>query len=134
MNKLAKILTATAIVAGWTALSAQTPSFHFYGPISRFLTPESANGNQTAILCFDNPADLGVSGTIYSLIGTKIASIGPNMDATGTGCPTKFPGQAKPQYLGWDGRANGSVAHGGVYLYVVTAGAKSYSGTVVLVR
>ena len=134
MNKLAKILAAAAILAGGAVLRAQTPAFHFYGPIGRFLTPTSPSGNQNAVICFDNPADLGVSGTIYSLLGTKVTDLGSRADATSTGCPTKFPGQLKPQYLSWNGQANGSVVHGGVYLYVVIAGAKSYSGTLVVVR
>ena len=48
----------------------------------------------------DNPADSDVAGTIYTLMGSHVADLGPRQDTTGsippTGCPVT-PSASEPQ-------------------------------------
>src|ERR1035437_3102888 len=72
------------------AAFAQSESFRFFGPLSRVITPngDASKNNGTAIFCFDNPADSGVSGSIFSLLGSAVATMGPETkNPVGSGCP-----------------------------------------------
>ena len=124
------------------AAFAQTKSFRFFGPLSRIITPngDASKNNGTAIFCEDNPAASGVSGNIYTLLGSAVASMGPETrNPTGSGCPLGvFDTSGAPGvsggYLTWDGRSNGIVVHSGVYVYRVSAEEKNYTGTIIVVR
>jgi hypothetical protein len=121
------------------AAFAQGASFRFFGPISRIITPngDAAKNNGTAIFCFDNPAGSGVSGSVFTLLGSAVASMGPETaNPSGSGCPagTLGPLGSNGEYISWDGRSNGTVVHSGVYVYRVTAEQKSYTGTIIVVR
>ena len=128
------MLTATSLIAMLFAVAAlaQGASFRFFGPLSRVITPngDANKNNGTAFFCFDNPADSGVAGNIFSLLGSAVASLGPVTDASASSCPAGF----KPQYLTWDGRSNGATVRSGIYVYRITAEQKSYTGTVIVVR
>ncbi|MFI5349509.1 MAG: hypothetical protein ACHQ2Z_08190 [Elusimicrobiota bacterium] len=124
------------------AAFAQSASFRFFGPLSRVITPngDPSKNNGTAIFCFDNPAGSGVTGNIFTLLGSAVASMGPETkNPSGTGCPLgAFDTVNQPGisggYLTWDGRSNGTVVHSGVYVYRLTADQKSYTGTIIVVR
>lgn len=121
------------------AAFAQGGSFRFFGPLSRIITPngDSSKNNGTAIFCFDNPAGSGVSGNVFSLLGSAVATMGPETaNPAGSGCPAGTPGPlgANGEYMTWDGRSNGVVVHSGIYVYRVTAEEKSYTGTIIVVR
>jgi hypothetical protein len=121
------------------AAFAQSASFRFFGPLSRVITPngDSTKNNGTAIFCFDNPAGSGVSGNIFSLLGSAVATMGPETaNPAGSGCPsgTQGPLGSNGEYMTWDGRSNGTVVHSGIYVYRVTAEQHSYTGTILVVR
>jgi hypothetical protein len=132
---LAAALLGVALLA--VGVFAQSAGFRWFGPMSRIVTPNGDGKNDVAFLCFDNPADSDVSGKIYSLLGSEVASFGPRQIVQG---PPYVPACGAPataapaQYLTWDGRSNGSVVHSGIYVYRVTAEQKVYSGTLIVVR
>ena len=117
-------------------------SFRFFGPISRIITPngDATKNNGTAIFCFDNPASSGVSGNIFSLLGSAVATMGPETkNPAGSACPlgvfdTSGAMGVSGGYLTWDGRSNGVVVHSGIYVYRLTAEQKTYTGTILVVR
>ena len=133
------VLVAALAIAGLLAVAAFAQSgstFRFFGPLSRVITPngDSSKNNGTAIFCFDNPADSGVSGNIFSLLGGAVATLGPSTpNPTGSGCPTGSLGSLG-EYLSWDGRSNGIVVRSGVYVYRIAAEQHSYTGTIIVVR
>ncbi|MFI5363748.1 MAG: hypothetical protein ACHQ49_17445 [Elusimicrobiota bacterium] len=120
------------------AAFAQDATFHFFGPLSRVITPngDSGKNNGTAFFCFDNPADSGVSGSIFTLLGASVATLGPAMQRSETwakACPQGIS-SSSAQSLTWDGRSNGVVVPSGIYVYRITAEQRSYSGTIIVVR
>ena len=129
--RAAALAAAILVLTSFAALRAQS-SFVFYGPIARIITPDTSVNN-IAFFCFENPADSGVSGKIYSLTGSFIADMAGPSPSGGTGCPQPSGG-LNYQYLTWDGTMNGRQVMSGVYLYEITAEGRSYTGTVVVVR
>ena len=133
------LLGAGMLIAALLAVAAlaQGAAFRFFGPLSRVITPngDESKNNGTAIFCFDNPAGSGVSGNIFSLLGSDVATLGPaTANPVNSGCPSGVFPRASDGYLSWDGRSNGSVVRSGVYVYRVTAEQKSYTGTIIVVR
>ena len=131
---LAAALVITALLAV-AAFAQSNATFRWFGPLSRVITPNgnAAKSNGTAFFCFDNPADSGVSGSIYTLLGSAVANMGPktlNTSSWGASCPAGTLGQS----MTWDGTSNGSVVHSGIYVYRVTAEQHSYTGTIIVVR
>ena len=137
---VAAMLLVAALLA--VAAFAQSASFRFFGPLSRVITPNGdvSKNNGTAIFCFDNPAGSGVSGNIFTLLGSAVAGMGPETrNPMNSGCPlgafdTAGLAGVSGGYLTWDGRSNGTVVHSGVYVYRLTADQKSYTGTIIVVR
>ena len=139
MKKTAEMWTTAAaglLIAALLAVAAlaQSASFQFFGPLSRVVTPNGDGKNDVAIFCFDNPAASAVSGGIFSLLGSAVATLGPaNANASGSACPAgALPGSDGS--IVWDGRSNGSTVRGGIYVYRITAEQKSYTGTIIVVR
>jgi hypothetical protein len=132
------IAGAALLIAALLAVAAFAQSgagFRFFGPLSRIITPNgnASKNNGTAIFCFDNPADSGVSGNIFSLLGSAVANMGPAMtNPNNSGCPVGVLGPGG--YLTWDGTSNGAVVRSGVYVYRVSAEQHSYTGTILVVR
>lgn len=126
------------LAVGVFAQGAST--FHFFGPLSRVLTPNGDGRNDMAYFCFDNPSDSDASGKIYGLLGAEVSAMGPRQIVSGSGpytpsCPAPLNGIGAPvQYLTWDGRSNGATVHSGIYVYRITAETKVYSGTLIVVR
>ncbi len=89
------------------------------GLSNRFITPNGDGKNDFIVFSFSNPRTSGVSGSIYDLKGGKVAGLtqGPKADT-----------------LMWDGLASGMAAPGGVYVYVLIAEDRAFTGTVVVVR
>jgi hypothetical protein len=142
MEKWTMAAAAALIVALFAvaAFAQSNASFRFFGPLSRVITPNgnTQKNNGTAFFCFDNPADSGVTGNMFSLLGSAVASMGPvNMNVYpggyGSGCPAgSLPNSG--QSMTWDGTSNGTVVHSGVYVYRITAEQRSYTGTIIVVR
>ena len=144
--KTSEMIALTAAVLAIVALLAvgvfaQSAPFRFLGPLSRVLTPNGDGKNDMAIFCFDNPSDSDISGNIYSLLGSVVATMGPRMASSvsgpGAGCISTYgPGAlgSSSQTMTWDGRSNGSAVAGGIYVYRITAELKSYTGTLIVVK
>jgi hypothetical protein len=140
MDMWATAAAALVIIAllAVAAFAQSGASFRFFGPLSRVITPNGnpSKNNGTAFFCFDNPADSGVSGSIFSLLGSNVANMGPAIQNTsnwGVACPAGvLPNSG--QSMTWDGTSNGTVVHSGIYVYRVTAEQRSYTGTLVVVR
>ncbi|MDE2141724.1 MAG: hypothetical protein KGJ84_04860 [Elusimicrobia bacterium] len=128
-------LAALALLA--VGVFAQSTSFRFFGPLSRIITPNGDGKNDSALFCFDNPADSDTTGKIYSLLGTEVATMGPRQTNVVSGCSALgtpvFPGTSN-QSLSWDGLSNGGTVRSGVYIYRITAEMKVFSGTLIVVR
>ena len=125
---------AATVLAGLlllTAMARAESSLKFFGPIARVITPNGDGNNDSAFLCFDNPADSGISGKIYSLLGSEVSGLGP----VGRGLPGCAAGSLGPNYyLSWDGRSNGGIVGSGIYVYRIQAESRVYSGTLLVVR
>jgi len=133
------VVGAGALIAMLLAVAAfaQSASFRFFGPISRIITPNGDGRNDVAFFCFDNPAGSGVTGNVFTLLGSAVAAMGPETaNASGSACPAGTPGPlgSLGENLTWDGRSNGSIVHSGIYVYRVTAEQKSYTGTLIVVK
>lgn len=133
---MSKRNTRRAILAAGAAiiaaiLHAQT-GFRWDGPISRVITPNGDGLNDKAFFCFDNFADSDVTGTIYTMLGGQVANLQPRQNLAAPGVP-QCPAGNKEQFETWDPQAQGQV-HSGVFVYLVRAEGKTYSGTVVVVR
>ncbi|HAM34448.1 MAG TPA: hypothetical protein DEB40_13730 [Elusimicrobia bacterium] len=138
-RNLDMLAAAAMLVLGMAALAlAQSGGFHFFGPLSRVLTPNSDGVNDYAIFCFDNPSDSEVSGKVYSLLGSLVAELGPRSGVAspppGGAGAVACPGGFAPQYSFWDGKADGRAVSSGVYLYRIEAEGLSFKGTLLVVR
>lgn len=130
---LTALAAATALALGGflTELSAQGGGgFRFHGPLARVITPNGDQRNDLAFFCFDNPSDSDVSGKVFTLLGSELASLGARASTAGSACPGGF----LPQRLTWDGRAGGAFVRSGVYVYRITAEGRSFAGTLLVVR
>lgn len=133
---------ALALLAGCGALLAQGGGFDFRGPLSRIITPNGDLRNDYAIFCLDNPSDSGVDGKVYALSGRLVSSMvhrrglvppPPGGGATPVACPAGALANS-PQYVFWDGKAEGAAVASGVYVYQIKAEGRSFTGTLVVVR
>lgn len=135
MNGMMKTRTA-AVLAGLLALFgaarslAQAGDARFFGPLARMITPNGDRKNDIAFFCFDNPAQNGITGRIYTLLGTEVASVTGRASAAGSACPGGF----NPEFVTWDGKSQGATVRSGLYVYRLEAEGKVYSGTILVVR
>ncbi|MBI5200048.1 MAG: fibronectin type III domain-containing protein [Elusimicrobia bacterium] len=95
--------------------------FHFDSSqlTNKAITPNGDGHNDATVFIYDNPADSLVGGEIYDLRGGYVAAM--------------MPGPIRNS-LQWDGKASGVVVPGGIYVYVIKAEDKKYTGTVVVIR
>lgn len=92
-------------------------------PYPRIITPNDPSQNNRVFFFFDNPAADTVKGTIYDIRGAKVRDL--SVDGMS---PTS-------NSIVWDGKdSNNAVVPSGVYLYKITAGKESLTGTVVVAR
>lgn len=113
---------------------AQTGLVTFYGPLSRVITPNGDGINDFIFFCFENPQDSDISGKIYTVLGTEVASIGPRNNRTGAavvGCPASI---IRAQYSTWNGLADNTRVGSGVYVYRIKSEDQVFAGTVIVVR
>lgn len=135
MNGMTKTTTA-AVLAGLLALLgavrtlAQSGDARFFGPLARVITPNGDRKNDIAFFCFDNPAQNGITGKIFNVLGTQVASVTGRASAAGSACPGGF----NPEFVTWDGKSQGSTVRSGLYVYRLEAEGRVYSGTILVVR
>ena len=101
-------VTMIALLLAVAAFAQSGATFRFFGPLSRVITPNgnSQKNNGTAIFCFDDPAGSGVTGNIFSLLGSAVATMGPvtpNPRLSGLRAPTACSPGSPARYLTWDG-------------------------------
>lgn len=94
---------------------------------NRFLTPNGDRRNDSAVFKIENPSALDVSGKIFTVGGAfvsdmRLFSAPPACLATLKDC------------LEWDGRSNGQVVPGGVYIYQVEGEGNVFNGTVIVIK
>ena len=128
------IFAMALAVLGFALSHAQSVLVRFYGPLSRVITPNGDGINDLAFFCFENPQDSGISGKIYSLLGTEVASIGPKRKraiGAGEGCPASV---ILAQYATWDGTADNVRVRNGIYVYRIASENQVFTGTLLVVR
>lgn len=83
-------------------------------------SPNGDGLNDTFIITYDPGAsNAAVSGKIYDVTGRHVADM--------------VPGRV-PNTLAWDGRMGGRFVAGGVYVYKIEGGGKTYAGSIVVAR
>ncbi len=125
MEPLTHSMVAQVDRAGEYQLRAleRTQDFFFNkaGLSSRFMTPNGDGLNDYIFFKFDNPRDSDVTGKIFDRTGALVTSLS---------CTTSAPCTT----MVWDGKANGQLVPGGVYIYQLEAEGKVFNGTVVVIR
>lgn len=129
-------LAAGLVVLGFALSRAQSGQVVFYGPLSRVITPNGDGINDLIFFCFENPQASDISGKIYTLLGSEVATIGPRHDRTmippaGVGCPASI---IQAQYTTWNGMADNVRVRSGMYVYRITAENQVFAGTLLVVR
>lgn len=87
---------------------------------SRVITPNGDGRNDTLIFTYDpGPNNVVPEGRILDMNGAFVADMTQGL---------------VPNTLTWNGTMNGAPAHSGVYMYRITGGGKTFTGTVVVAR
>jgi gliding motility-associated-like protein len=94
-------------------------SFNAAGLSNRFITPNGDGKNDNAVFTFDNPRESQVTGKIFDLKGSLVATM------------TQGPAQWS---LMWDGMASGQAVPGGVYIFQIEAEGQAFNGTIVVIK
>lgn len=86
----------------------------------RVFTPNDDGWNDKVIFEFDNPGLVPLKGSVFDVTGAKVAdlSAGPNPDSS----------------MQWDGKRNGQVVPGGIYIYQIEVGGATATGTIVVAQ
>lgn len=114
-------LAALVLACAASALaSVNAPAgFDFSGPTNRFVTPNGDGKNDTVTFRFANPKDSSGTIRIYDLRGRHLTDLSISVGDT---------------FKSWDAKVDGRVVDSGVYVYVLTAESRTYSGALVVVR
>lgn len=87
---------------------------------AKVITPNDDGLNDVFIVSYDpGPRGILPDGRIYDVRGAYVASMRPGL---------------VPNTLTWDGRMNGAVVTGGVYVYQIKGDGKTFNGTIVIAR
>jgi len=96
------------------------PVFDVANISSKIITPDSPGHTAVWIFTYDpGPNNVIPTGRVYDLHGERIADLQPGL---------------MPNTLTWDGRMNGRTVTGGVYIYHISGGGKTFSGTIVVAK
>lgn len=128
------LFAAVLAVLVFTLSHAQSGAVTFYGPLSRVITPNGDGINDLLFFCFENPQGSAIDGKIYTLLGTQVASIGPQRNkgaGAGVGCPASI---IQAQFATWDGTADNVRVRSGLYVYRIKTETQVFTGTLLVVR
>ncbi len=94
------------------------------GISNRFITPNGDGLNDSVVFTFANSRDSNISGRIYDIRGSVVASLvaGP------------APANPSDSTLKWDGKSAGGTVVSGLYIYVIRGEKKVFSGLLVVIR
>ena len=131
MKRLPKLLCAglaIGVVSGASASMGPLPlrtlsagSLTLTSVAPRIFSPNGDGSNDKVVFHFDNPEILPLSGKIFDLSASSVATLKSGADPTST--------------LVWDGKdSEGRVVPGGIYLYQIDFEGKVITGTVVVAR
>ncbi len=96
------------------------PAFDVSNISGRVITPNGDGVNDVVIFTYDpGPNRDAVTGRIYDVTGSYVADMTAG---------------AVPNTLVWNGRANGRIVGSGAYIYRVSGGGRSYTGSMVVAR
>ena len=114
---LATVVAGVGLTGG---LRPSSFSFDSSGISNRFITPNGDGLNDNVVLTFSNPRDSSVRCRIYDMKGAFVAEMaqGPVPSLT----------------LEWDATSHGTVVAEGVYVYVLEAEDKVFTGTLMVIR
>ncbi|MDE2489214.1 MAG: hypothetical protein KGM24_00090 [Elusimicrobia bacterium] len=102
------------------ARTTSGPVFDVSNLSGRVITPNGDGRNDVAIFTYDpGPENVVPAGRVYDLRGAYVADMTPGLVAN---------------TLTWDGKMNGTPVHSGVYVYRITGGGKTFTGTIVVAR
>ena len=96
------------------------PVFDVSNISGRIITPDAPGRNSVWIFTYDpGPNNVIPTGRVYDLRGEHVADLQPGL---------------VPNTLTWDGRMNGRGVTSGVYIYHISGGGKTFSGTIVVAK
>ncbi|MFI5363747.1 MAG: fibronectin type III domain-containing protein, partial [Elusimicrobiota bacterium] len=102
------------------ARSSNGPVFDVSNLSSRVITPNGDGLNDTLIFTYDpGPENVTPVGKIFDVRGAYVADMAPGL---------------VPNTLTWNGYMNGLPVHSGVYVYRITGGGKTFTGSIVVAR
>lgn len=94
-------------------------TFQLFSISNRILTPNGDGRNDIVTFVLNNPADVAVTGKVYSLRGIFLGAMAPGK---------------KSGTLFWDGRAYGAKVPTGVYIYRLQGEKRVITGSLVVIR
>jgi gliding motility-associated-like protein len=95
-------------------------TFSASGLTNKFITPNGDGKNDVATFFGDNPKGSEIIGKIFDLTGAFVTQF----------CDS----QSTTVKCSWDGKANGHVVPGGVYIYQLQGDGHTFTGTLVVIR
>ena len=104
-------------------------AFNFIGPSNRLITPNGDMKNDNVVFIFDNPGASDVTARIYDMKGKLVVGKLPPIP----GALPCFPA-CTFEAVYWDGKADGVVVPGGVYVYSIAVESEVFSGSVVVIK
>lgn len=119
MTAFARAVLLAATAASAAAAGFAPLGFDFSGPTNRMITPNGDGKNDTVTFRFTNPRDSAGTIRIYTLSGHHLVDI-----SIVTGDTSKS----------WDGKVGGRAVDSGIYIYVLTAENRTFSGALAVVR
>lgn len=116
---LRSFLVLLAALASAAFPGVAPAAFDFTGPTNRILTPNGDGFNDSVSFRFSNPRDSSGTIRIYDLRGRQVRTL---------------PIVVGDDFKSWDARADGRIVDGGVYVYILSAESRTFSGAMLVIR
>jgi hypothetical protein len=132
MRRTAITLAAAALLLAPAALRCSPSGLGRSIAMSRLITPNNDNRNDTFVFRCYNPRDAAVEAKIYDLAGREIATM--RLKHRSNGIPAVIDNTTGEYYdFEWNPNSGGH-RPGGVYIYQVRLENTVYKGTVTVIR